>query len=137
MPLSKRPPLHRELREDREQDRGRLNVLFPEPHHQHREPRATKVHGIDISARAARVPHHSHADGTLSAFELRVVSHYAGLELPTQFPQSFHVGRLDASYWFSRCEPKLSFHLVHREEPPETRRKAYAERERRVSYEGD
>jgi hypothetical protein len=35
MRFSECPPLHRELREDREEDRGRLNVLLPAPHHQH------------------------------------------------------------------------------------------------------
>src|SRR5580704_17138050 len=42
MRLSECPPLHRELREDREEDRGRLTVWLPAHHHQHPEPQLRK-----------------------------------------------------------------------------------------------
>jgi|SRR5580692_1125939 hypothetical protein len=118
MRLSECPPLHREFREDREEDSGRLNVLLPQPHHQHSEPRVTPIDGINVSPGAANTLHQLHADSELTAFKFRVSSLRVSLGVATHFPQSFEIGRRDARYRFPWGEPKLSLDLVHREEPP-------------------
>jgi hypothetical protein len=116
MRLSECPPLRRELREDREQDRGRLNVLLPTHHHQHPEPRVTDEDGAHVDSRAANALHQLTADThSFSWFS----SWMPSLHIFTELPHRFEIGRLDSSYWFPRSEPKLSFHLVHGEEPPE------------------
>src|SRR5580704_15379573 len=119
MRLSECPPLHRELREDREEDRRRLTVWLPTHHHQHPEPRTTQEDRVNVGVWVANELHHSPADGELTALGLRVVSLSVSLGLPNLLPHRLEIGRLDACYWFPRSEPALTFHLVHGEEPPE------------------
>ncbi len=116
MRLSKRPPLHRELREDREEDRGRPSVLLPKPHHQISEPRATEIDSVNVCPRSTSKLYHPPAD--THGFSCSY-SWMPSLHIFKELPHRFEFGRLDASYWFSRSEPKLSFRLVHGEEPPE------------------
>ncbi len=137
MRFSECPPLHRELREDREEDRGRLNVLLPAPHHQHPEPHAPHGDSGNVGVGATNELRVISTNGELTAFELRVVSLGASLAFLAQLPHSFDVGRLDARYWFPGEHPKLSFHLVHREESPKLAGKHTATGAKRGSYEGN